>query len=288
MSLSSSKGRALAYSGHCRVIISDIDGTFLNNQKQLQQPVIDAVRDALSAGIPFLFASGRMYSAIAGWIDDLGLSAPQVVNNGAEVILPAGRRHLSHQRLSPELVNWLMDQGLQAGFEPVLFSADHVLCHTQPQAAWLIERNNEWVKTRPEAELRCPELVVDKLIFLADTRADELVDFRDYLAQEAKRAGIDIIAAFSERGILNVSNPQASKIIAAKIACDYLGCSLADAMAIGDGDNDAELLAGVGLGVAMGNATDNTRNAALTQVADNEHDGLAEAIRRFAIAGEVP
>jgi hydroxymethylpyrimidine pyrophosphatase-like HAD family hydrolase len=59
-------------------------------------------------------------------------------------------------------------------------------------------------------------------------------------------------------------------------------------MAVGDGDNDAELLAGVGLGVAMGNATDNSRAAALVQVSDNEHDGLAEAIRRFAIASEVP
>jgi Cof subfamily protein (haloacid dehalogenase superfamily) len=288
MSLSSPAGRAVAYSGHCRVIISDIDGTFLNKQKQLQQPVIDAVHDALTMGIPFLFATGRMYSAIAGWIDDLGLSAPQIVNNGAEVILPKNRQHVSHQRLSPDLVNWLMDQGLQAGFEPVLFSADLVLCHTQPQAAWLIERNNEWVDTRPEEALRNPDLVVDKLIFLADTRADELVDFRDHLTTEAKNAGIDIIAAFSERGILNVSNPQASKIVAAKIACTYLGCSLADAMAVGDGDNDAELLAGVGLGVAMGNATDNARNAAVTQVVDNEHDGLAEAIRRFAIAGERP
>ncbi|NMA45403.1 MAG: HAD hydrolase family protein [Lentisphaerae bacterium] len=288
MSLSPSKGRALAYSGHCRVIISDVDGTFLNNQKQPQQPVIDAVRDALAAGIPFLFASGRMYGAIATWVDGLGLSAPQIVSNGAEVILPAGRRHLYHQHLSTELVNWLMDQGMQGGFEPILFSGDQVLCHTLPRVSWLIERNNEWITIKPEAELRRPELVVDKLIFLADTRADELVLFRDHLAREAKIAGLDINAAFSERGILNVATPLASKIIAAKIVCDYLGCSLADAMAVGDGDNDAELLAGVGLGVAMGNATDNSRAAALVQVSDNEHDGLAEAIRRFAIASEVP
>lgn len=288
MSLSRPPLRALPYSGHCRVIISDIDGTFLTNDKQLRQPVVDAIGEALVAGMPFLFASGRMYSAIAGWIEQLGLTAPQIVNNGAEVILPAGRRHLAHQRLSHRLVCWLMDQGLQAGFLPILFSGDDVLCSAQPDAAWLIERNHEWVQTRAESRLRSADLVVDKLIFLADQRADELVAFRDHLAAAANASGLDIIAHFSERGILNVSHPQATKIVAAKVVCDALDCSLADAMAIGDGDNDAELLAGVGLGVAMGNATDMTRQAALTQVADNEHDGLAEAIRRFAIRGERP
>jgi Cof subfamily protein (haloacid dehalogenase superfamily) len=288
MSLSPAKGRALAYSGHCRVIISDVDGTFLNNKKEPQHPVIDAIRDALAAGIPFLFASGRMYGAIVEWVEELGLQAPQIVNNGAEVILPAGRRQLSHHGLPTALVNWLMDQAQRASFDPVLFSGDRVLSTGQPKAAWLIERNKEWVKVRPEAELRSPALIVDKLIFLADDRADELVTFRDYLNQQARQDGVELVAAFSERGILNVSVPMATKINAAQVVCDYLGCSLADVLAVGDGDNDAELLAGVGLGIAMGNATDDARQAAVTSVANNEQDGLAEAIRRFAIAGEMP
>ena len=53
---------------------------------------------------------------------------------------------------------------------------------------------------------------------------------------------------------------------------------------MGDADNDLPMLHAAGLGVAMGNANENARAASDATVADNDHDGCAEAIRRFLLA----
>ena len=55
---------------------------------------------------------------------------------------------------------------------------------------------------------------------------------------------------------------------------------------MGDADNDLPMLAAAGLAVAMGNANESVRAAADVVVADNDHDGVAEAIERFLLGGE--
>ena len=57
-------------------------------------------------------------------------------------------------------------------------------------------------------------------------------------------------------------------------------------IAVGDADNDLGMLRAAGLGIAMGNANESARAVADAVVADNDHDGCAEAIRRFLLESE--
>ena len=66
---------------------------------------------------------------------------------------------------------------------------------------------------------------------------------------------------------------------------DQLGIDAAATIAVGDADNDIDMLRAAGLGVAMGNANEGARAAADVVVADNDHDGCAEAIDRFLLGG---
>ena len=54
-------------------------------------------------------------------------------------------------------------------------------------------------------------------------------------------------------------------------------------MACGDSDNDLAMIRAAGLGVAMGNAEPEVKAAADVIVADNNHDGVAEAIHRYIL-----
>jgi hydroxymethylpyrimidine pyrophosphatase-like HAD family hydrolase len=94
---------------------------------------------------------------------------------------------------------------------------------------------------------------------------------------------VRVSALITEPGILNFCDPAATKLQAVAWTCEYLGCRLDDVIAVGDGDNDADVLAGVGLGVAMGNASPAARAAAVRSVPDNDHDGLAVAIRDIVL-----
>jgi len=63
-----------------------------------------------------------------------------------------------------------------------------------------------------------------------------------------------------------------------------MNISLDQVMAIGDGPNDLPILSAVGLGVAMGNASDEVKAAAGYVTSDVDHNGVAEAIHRFVLS----
>jgi len=54
-------------------------------------------------------------------------------------------------------------------------------------------------------------------------------------------------------------------------------------MAIGDGGNDFELVQGVGVGIAMGNAVPEVKKAAVEVMASNDDGGIAEAIEKYIL-----
>lgn len=274
----------LRFSGVCRVLVADVDGTLLNSAKAVTPGVRAALVAARDAGVQVCLATGRLYEAIAHWVSELGLAAPQIANNGADVVEPRSGRRLLQRCLSHAAVVWFLDRGEQLGFVPIVFSGTRVLAAARTADARLIERNNEFVEVVSPAELRSPELPVQKLLYLSAERAPEFPALRDRLVREAGAApGVRAGILITEPGILNVCDPEATKLNALAWVCAHLGCRLEDTIAVGDGDNDADLLAGAGLGIAMGNATQAARAAARVHVPDNDHDGLAVAIREIVL-----
>ena len=114
-----------------------------------------------------------------------------------------------------------------------------------------------------------------------------------HLADRASRAparerlaGLPVELAESEDASLELSPAGADKGSGLLALAELLGIPRAATIAVGDAENDLPMLRAAGLGVAMGNATDAARAAANVVVADNDHDGCAEAIRRFLLGGE--
>ncbi|MDO4193497.1 MAG: Cof-type HAD-IIB family hydrolase [Erysipelotrichaceae bacterium] len=63
----------------------------------------------------------------------------------------------------------------------------------------------------------------------------------------------------------------------------HYGISRSDTMAFGDGDNDAEMIAFAGTGIAMGNATDRVKACADYITADIDEDGIHQALVHFGL-----
>ena len=259
------------------LLVLDVDGTFLTPRKQPSAAVLAALREAQAAGVRIAFATGRMYEAIAGWVADLGLATPQIANNGADLVDPQSGERLYSQGLSATTVAWLVEQGQAVDLPTVVFAGTRVLAEAKVPEHWLLERNNEPVSIVPRTALLDPALTIEKLLFLSLTRSAEFAALRDRLTA-VEREGVSFQADVSETGILNFCHPLANKAQAVTRLAGRLGIPLAHVAAVGDGDNDAGMLATVGLGIAMGNATPAARAAARLSVSDNDHDGLAEAV----------
>ena len=63
----------------------------------------------------------------------------------------------------------------------------------------------------------------------------------------------------------------------------HLGLRREQTMAVGDSGNDRAMVEAAGLGVAMGNATDDIKEIADATTDDNNHDGVAKAIEKYAL-----
>ena len=90
------------------------------------------------------------------------------------------------------------------------------------------------------------------------------------------------IASSIERN-MEINAPGVSKGPGLMALARHLGLAPAQVMAVGDSGNDRTMVQLAGLGVAMGNATEDIRRVADAITADNNHDGVAEAIEKYVL-----
>ena len=88
----------------------------------------------------------------------------------------------------------------------------------------------------------------------------------------------------SEQTSLELSAAQVDKGRGLRELCAHLDVPVEATIAVGDSFNDAAILQAAGLAVGMGNAAEPVRQLCDVIVADCDHDGVAEAIRRYLLA----
>ena len=85
---------------------------------------------------------------------------------------------------------------------------------------------------------------------------------------------------------LEMVNPQANKGAALAYLAEKLDIKQEEVMAIGDSNNDLDMIRYAGWGVAMGNAADKVKAAARFVTTRNDEDGVAEAVVKYVLCGE--
>ncbi|MBK7996403.1 MAG: HAD-IIB family hydrolase [Blastocatellia bacterium] len=83
--------------------------------------------------------------------------------------------------------------------------------------------------------------------------------------------------------ILDVINPQASKGAALKTLAESFNINADEVMAIGDNQNDLEMLEYAGLPIIMANADESLQNKGFTTTLSNDEDGVAVAIEKYIL-----
>ena len=107
--------------------------------------------------------------------------------------------------------------------------------------------------------------------------------FRDaaWRAIEAACPGMELTSSLP--GNMEVNAPGVTKGSGLLALAAHLGLTRAQTMAVGDSGNDRAMIEAAGLGVAMGNATDDIRKIADVTTDDNNHDGVAAAIEKYVL-----
>lgn len=273
-----------------RLMGLDLDGTLLNEEKQLTPAVKQAVEQAAARGILPVPVTGRPLTGIPEEVMDLPGIRYVITSNGAlcfsgkEVCFSAFLEQQVAERIA-EMARELGDlysvfadgigwsdgkshRALMEHFSNTPLSS-YMARSRRPVAEWgqfqkdhggRIE--NVWVRT-PGKE--------------AGDRLEEAIrqDFGSSVQTlRTLPADVETVSAMADKGTALLRLAQTLSIRREEI------------FAIGDSGNDVGLLRAAGTSVAMGNATKDAREAADHLTADNEHDGAALAIRRYALGEE--
>lgn len=258
------------------LVVSDVDGTLVTDDKRLTPAAIAAVRRLGAAGIGFTLASSRPPIGLRPLAEALDLRLPLGTFNGSTVCTP-DLRPIS-ERLIPEAVARAAATRLDAAGIDVWVFADGAWNLRNPEAPYTdLERRT--LQTEPH--------VVPDLSALLGRAAKIVGVSRDHAGlarlEEALAAELDGRAAVhcSQPYYLDVTPPGIDKGSFVADLGRQLGIPRERIATLGDAANDVALFRESGLSIAMGNAAPAVQRAASAVTADNNEDGFARAINRF-------
>ena len=277
------------------LLAMDLDGTaLLEDHKTFTPRLYAALSAAARKGVAIVPTTGRQYAMLppavhtgADW-EDLC-----VLCNGGEVRRLHTGELLEVHYIEADTAGQIVEIAARMGLS-VELSAGGLLYLTRE--SWDMQREHEDVlcfhlnnilTTRGrtvsalEEVLNQPELALDKVNL-------------PYIP-EALRAGVEALLknapvsfAWSSPHSVEITHSQATKANGMLTACRILGVDPACTMAIGDSGNDIPMLRAAALGVAMGNATREVKDAADAVTASNMEDGAAIAIERYILGCSRP
>lgn len=277
-----------------KLIALDLDGTLLAHDHETLSPANRTALEAAAAkGIEIVVATGRSVSAVAPPVLALPFIRYFITCNGSAITDRAGHV-LREAPLLPSVV-------------------EGILAHLVPDSRFVVQlcagqrmivARKDWERREelhiPSYHLRAftggSGLVVDDLLkFAAEEKLPvEKINLPYLPAQEKENIRQWVQQHYGDRTRM-VSTMECNLEINDRIAskgwgllqiCDILGIAPETCMAFGDADNDIEMLKEAGLGVAMGNAIEITKQAADFVTTTNAEDGVAYALHHLGIIGE--
>lgn len=261
-----------------KIVALDMDGTLLNSQHQLSPRNEAALAELHRRGIPIVFATGKTRHSAVPIIERLGLKTPGVYVQGLLIANADGS--VRYQRtLDQDLAEEIAQFAAEMDCAMVAYAGNRIITDQRNELTDIFIRYHE---PTPEPygswEAAFAATPVNKFIIIS-TRAG-IDQMRPQL--EARVNGRATVVQALDY-MVEILPHGASKGDGVRRLLEELNIDPQNMLAIGDGENDIEMLQMAGIGVAMGNAMPSARAAADYITTTNDEDGVAAAIERFVL-----
>lgn len=264
-----------------KILFTDLDGTLLDDQKQISPYTKDVLQRWTSAGHKFALCSGRDMNSVKRVKEELGLDFPGMYLigcNGGQIVDGLTAKTLYKITLSNAQIKYIMAQARQFGLHCHTYSDTNIIT---PKADEELAYYQRVIKTpvlfSPDVTEALSEDGACKCIAIALYDLDKLEKFRLSLLPWAEKEGISLL--YSNPNYLEIFPAASGKGAAVNKLCELLDIHPYYSVAAGDAQNDISMIEAAGIGIAMANATEDVKVAATTIAAnDNNHDGLAHAL----------
>lgn len=239
-----------------KIFITDLDGTLLNGEHQLDPKMREFILALRNQGHIFGVATGRPHESAELVVPEIeSLFDFGVFNNGANFMdFKDGEQHDQYP-LSKAVISEIMDVYTKLGGNPIIFKGQTLHTHHREDYHERLEQGGfEVVYGDIEPHL---EDHMEKIIFSvnADTR-NILLD------HYANNPHDDYVAFRSQEDLIEFMDPRINKWVGVEYFLNKYNLEDYETISFGDNGNDLQLIQGASLGVAMENAIDELKDAA--------------------------
>ncbi len=265
-----------------KILFTDLDGTLLNDQKQISERTKKALCALHEHGHVLVFATGRPLSSVLEVRGALDLCFPD-----SYIIAYNGSLIWHCDSSTPVIEHTLRMDDVRS-----ILAETHALdihCHTYEDDTILFERDRMELSYY-RAHIHLPARVVTDIPSALTKEPYKLISIHlsDHaLLEELRRRVLAklserVSAVFSSEYYLEFYPVASGKGNAVKSLCHALHIPLSNAAAIGDESNDISMLDAAGLGCAVANANPLVKeHADFITAHDNNHDGICDLLEYF-------
>ena len=252
------------------LIAVDLDGTLLRSDHRPAPRGAAVLRHAVKRGVRVIIATTRHPARVVEFCTQIGIVEPIICPNGAEIwgspTGPIWALHPIPLHITQTIVSAATDHGWQLA---VTESSDPL---SETEAAYHLGVPEGWIFThQPTRILATDPHAIQHIHDLCQTQfADQC---RVHIYYRPDGVTLHSVGVFAQ---------QADKEQALSLVMQRLGISGEQVMAIGDNPNDLPMFRVAAVRVAMGNATDDLKQAATVIAPSNDDDGVAWAVEQFS------
>lgn len=275
-----------------KAVFFDIDGTLLNDRKNVQKTTQKAIQQLKKQGIMVGLATGRGPAFVQPFLENFGLDFA-VTYNGQYIL---SRDKVLYQNQLPKstiykIIRYASDKKreISLGTASGLAGSRIIDMGTSPFGQMISS-------IVPRSLVKTVEGSFKNLIrrFKPQSFSNLVTIMREPIYQIVLVASVDdtqkikkkfphIKVTRSSPYSLDLISSGQSKIKGIERLGEMFGFELSEVMAFGDSDNDLEMLSGVGVGVAMGNAEAVVKSGAHFTTASNNNDGISKALAHYGL-----
>ncbi len=270
----------------CKLIALDLDGTTLKEGGWLSDTAREAIIAAIAAGYIVVPTTGRALSEIPDEIMSISGIRHVIVANGASVIDLSNGEEIFSDLITLDTTNKIVEHLYSHDLFFQVYSEGASYCDerfmqdvirffgdSDANYAWLAQRMR-FIQNLPayfeKGGRQTEKITVNLLTGEKRTIIEKVLE------------EIPSVAATSSDPInMEINSVTANKGAALLQLSTILGISREHILAIGDGDNDIEMLSFAGFSVAMANASDGAKRAASYVTVSNNEDGVPVVFRKF-------
>lgn len=291
-----------------KLIAIDLDGTLLNEYSMVPESTAEVLREAKEQGVEIVLASGRPANSIITFAKSIGIDNYLIAGNGSLLYDIQNKENIFDAFFDKNQALQIADICEENSIFYNAYTEREIIADSLKYNILIYEKEN---LSKPEGQRTHINIVPNIKDYISDSDSNEYLKMT--ICDESKIVFDNVLRKLERANNFEILKPEwmskkyfkygtsefslqyyfseitkkdINKWVAIEKLAEKLDIKREEIIAIGDNANDEAMIRGAGLGVAMGNASDDIKNIAGYITDTNTNEGVRKAIEKFILNRE--